>query len=105
MTSPQPELRLGRCEFQPQVGPSRAEKREDGIRSARHTGGSKKGLRDRRPFSFPGQFPGMEGKEQQMSEFRPETLALHAGQEPDPTTGARAVPIYQTTSFVFEDTD
>ncbi len=31
------------------------------------------------------------------------TRALHAGQEPDPTTGARAVPIYQTTSFVFED--
>ncbi len=39
-----------------------------------------------------------------MTEFRPETLALHAGQEPDPTTGARAVPIYQTTSFVFDDT-
>ncbi|MGD0273823.1 MAG: O-acetylhomoserine aminocarboxypropyltransferase/cysteine synthase family protein [Gaiellaceae bacterium] len=39
-----------------------------------------------------------------MSKFRPETLALHAGQEPDPTTGARAVPIYQTTSFVFDDT-
>ena len=35
-----------------------------------------------------------------------ETLALHAGQEqPDPTTRARAVPIYQTTSYVFEDTD
>ena len=33
------------------------------------------------------------------------TLALHAGQVPDPTTGARAVPIYQTTSFVFKDTD
>ncbi|MFC1451974.1 O-acetylhomoserine aminocarboxypropyltransferase/cysteine synthase family protein [Verrucomicrobiota bacterium] len=33
-----------------------------------------------------------------------ETLALHAGQEPDPTTGARAVPIYQTTSYVFKDT-
>lgn len=32
-----------------------------------------------------------------------ETLALHAGQRPDPATGARAVPIYQTTSFVFED--
>lgn len=32
------------------------------------------------------------------------TLALHAGQEPDPATGARAVPIYQTTSFVFENT-
>src|SRR5580698_2937034 len=33
------------------------------------------------------------------------TLSLHAGQQPDPTTGARAVPIYQTTSFVFRDTD
>ena len=32
-----------------------------------------------------------------------ETLELHAGQHPDPVTGARAVPIYQTTSFVFED--
>ncbi|MDH5412141.1 MAG: PLP-dependent transferase, partial [Alphaproteobacteria bacterium] len=34
-----------------------------------------------------------------------DTLSLHAGQRPDPTTGARAVPIYQSTSFVFEDTD
>ena len=33
------------------------------------------------------------------------TLALHAGQTPDPTTGARAVPIYQTTSYVFKSTD
>src|SRR5512147_533512 len=33
------------------------------------------------------------------------TQALHAGQSPDPTTGARAVPIYQTTSFVFKDTE
>ena len=32
------------------------------------------------------------------------TLAVHAGAQPDPTTGARATPIYQTTSFVFEDT-
>ncbi len=32
-----------------------------------------------------------------------DTLQLHAGQAPDPTTGARAVPIYQTTSFVFKD--
>jgi O-acetylhomoserine (thiol)-lyase len=39
-----------------------------------------------------------------MTDYRPETLALHAGQEPDPTTGARAVPIYQTTSYVFDDT-
>jgi O-acetylhomoserine (thiol)-lyase len=34
-----------------------------------------------------------------------DTLSLHAGQQPDPATGARAVPIYQTTSFVFEDVD
>ncbi len=34
-----------------------------------------------------------------------ETRALHAGQTPDPTTGSRAVPIYQTTSYVFEDTE
>ncbi|MFH1008926.1 MAG: O-acetylhomoserine aminocarboxypropyltransferase/cysteine synthase family protein [Candidatus Latescibacterota bacterium] len=42
-----------------------------------------------------------------MSEKRRlDTIALHAGQEEaDPTTGARAVPIYQTTSFVFRDTD
>ena len=33
------------------------------------------------------------------------TLALHAGQEIDPTTGSRAVPIYQTTSYGFEDSD
>ncbi len=34
-----------------------------------------------------------------------DTLALHAGQRPDPVTGARAVPIYQTTSYVFQDSD
>src|SRR5689334_2161805 len=33
------------------------------------------------------------------------TLALHAGQALDPTTGSRAVPIYQTTSFVFKSSD
>ena len=33
------------------------------------------------------------------------TLALHAGQVPDPTTTARAVPIYATTSYVFHDTE
>ena len=33
------------------------------------------------------------------------TLALHAGQVPDPATGARAVPLYQTTSYVFKDSD
>lgn len=34
-----------------------------------------------------------------------ETLQLHAGQEPDPATGSRAVPIHQTTSFVFKNSD
>ena len=33
------------------------------------------------------------------------TLSIHAGATPDPATGARATPIYQTTSFVFDDVD
>jgi O-acetylhomoserine (thiol)-lyase len=41
-----------------------------------------------------------EAKQQQFA-----TLAVHAGQSPDPATGSRAVPIYQTTSYVFEDAD
>ena len=42
-----------------------------------------------------------------MSQRKPgfDTLAVHAGAKPDPATGARAVPIYQTTSFVFDDAD
>lgn len=40
-----------------------------------------------------------------MSNFHLETLGLHAGQEVDPTTGSRAVPIYQTTSYVFKNTE
>jgi len=48
-------------------------------------------------------------QESQMSDLksphRLATLALHAGQAPDPTTGARAVPIYQTTSYVFKSTE
>ena len=36
---------------------------------------------------------------------RPETIALHGGQSPDPTTNARAVPIYQTTSYTFDSTE
>ncbi len=39
------------------------------------------------------------------AKLRRESLALHAGQEPDPVTGSRAVPIYQTTSYQFNDTD
>ena len=37
--------------------------------------------------------------------YHAETLALHAGQKPDPTTNARVVPIYQTASYVFDDSD
>jgi O-acetylhomoserine (thiol)-lyase len=37
--------------------------------------------------------------------YRPETLAIHAGQIPDAQTGARALPIYRTTSFVFDSAD
>src|SRR4051812_47614541 len=37
--------------------------------------------------------------------LHPDTIALHGGQVPDPTTGARAVPIYQTSSYQFRDTD
>jgi O-acetylhomoserine (thiol)-lyase len=40
-----------------------------------------------------------------MSSKNLSTLALHAGQVPDPTTGSRAVPIYQTTSYVFKNTE
>jgi len=40
-----------------------------------------------------------------MSTLRFETLQLHAGQEVDPTTGSRAVPIYQTTSYVFKNSE
>lgn len=39
-------------------------------------------------------------------QYKFETLQLHVGQEnPDPATGSRAVPIYQTTSYVFDDAD
>jgi O-acetylhomoserine (thiol)-lyase len=41
-----------------------------------------------------------------MENWRADTVAIHAGQESaDPTTGARAVPIYQTTSYVFDSTE
>ncbi len=38
-------------------------------------------------------------------QYKDETILLHGGQEPDPTTGSRAVPIYQTTSYQFKNTD
>jgi O-acetylhomoserine (thiol)-lyase len=40
-----------------------------------------------------------------MADYGFSTLAVHAGAQPDPATGARATPIYQTTAFVFEDAD
>src|SRR5580698_10229357 len=40
-----------------------------------------------------------------MSEYGFNTLSVHAGAQPDPATGARATPIYQTTAYVFEDAD
>ncbi|HKI44642.1 MAG TPA: O-acetylhomoserine aminocarboxypropyltransferase/cysteine synthase [Balneolales bacterium] len=40
-----------------------------------------------------------------VTQYKFETLQLHGGQEPDPTTGSRAVPIYQTTSYNFDDTE
>ncbi|MSW28412.1 MAG: O-acetyl-L-homoserine sulfhydrolase, partial [Actinobacteria bacterium] len=40
-----------------------------------------------------------------MADWGFETRQIHAGTAPDPTTGARAVPIYQTTAYVFRDTD
>src|ERR1700686_466034 len=51
--------------------------------------------------------PPPQRKENNMTDCLPgfSTLAVHAGAQPDPTTGARATPIYQTTSFVFNDAD
>ncbi|QDP41215.1 PLP-dependent aspartate aminotransferase family protein [Radiobacillus deserti] len=46
-----------------------------------------------------------EHKNQSNTTYDLETLSLHGGQSPDPTTGSRAVPIYQTTSYVFHDTE
>ena len=40
-----------------------------------------------------------------MTDYGFNTLSVHAGAQPDPATGARATPIYQTTAFVFEDAD
>ena len=42
-------------------------------------------------------------REEEARAFGFETRQLHAGQRPDPNTGARALPIFQTTSYVFED--
>src|SRR5690349_9888074 len=44
-------------------------------------------------------------KEWHMADYGFSTRSVHAGAQPDPATGARATPIYQTTAFVFEDSD
>ena len=49
--------------------------------------------------------PGWDDIESEAYEYGFETLAIHAGAAPDPTTGARATPIFQTTSYVFDDVD
>src|SRR5208282_2444332 len=49
--------------------------------------------------------PMSDSNQQQKPNARPETLALHAGYQGDPSTGSRAVPIYQTTSYRFRDAD
>ena len=46
--------------------------------------------------------PGEEGRAR---EYGIATIAVHAGARPDPVTGARQTPIYQTTSFVFDDSE
>jgi O-acetylhomoserine (thiol)-lyase len=48
---------------------------------------------------------GSDDRQEARRSFGFDTRAVHAGQRPDPYTGARAVPIFQTTSYVFEDTD
>ena len=40
-----------------------------------------------------------------MTDHKIETLTIHAGQQPDPTTNARITPIYQTASYVFNDAE
>src|SRR5687767_3484912 len=59
----------------------------------------------RRPYSKNGLKRAGAPREIDMSErnYGFNTLAIHAGAQPDPATGARVTPIYQTTSYVFED--
>ena len=62
---------------------------------------------DAAAISMPRDFEAKQNRTLRMTDRLPgfSTLAVHAGAQPDPTTGARATPIYQTTSFVFNDAD
>src|SRR2546428_11107805 len=51
------------------------------------------------------EFPAEEGPMAEEKRLGFDTLAVHAGQRPDPVTGSRAGPIYQTSAYVFEDTE
>src|SRR5947209_9157220 len=56
-------------------------------------------------MNHPGDQSSQNGAREARRSFGFDTRAVHAGQRPDPYTGARAVPIFQTTSYVFEDTE
>jgi O-acetylhomoserine (thiol)-lyase len=68
--------------------------------------GVNSGIIRNRPAQAPTEKPVKERKAAQANQsFGFETRAIHAGAAPDPVTGARSTPIYQTTSYVFEDVD
>ena len=69
----------------------------------------KKGSRDSHRRAAPAAAPASPATTPEIHDWRLdpgfETRAIHAGTPPDPTTGARVMPIYQTTSYVFDDVD
>ena len=76
------------------------------IEHARLFGGLQLGRRQhRRDLGAPAAVSAGADSPWPTASFQPETLAIHAGQIPDAATGARALPIYQTTSFVFDSAD
>ena len=74
---------------------------------ARGDGAAISSLQSAASFAMNGGPPHRLSREGSLSQRAPgfNTLAVHAGAKPDPATGARATPIYQTTSFVFDDVD
>ena len=69
----------------------------------------KKGSRDSHRRAAPAAAPASPATTPEIHDWRLapgfETRAIHAGTPPDPTTGARITPIYQTTAYVFDDAD
>ncbi len=68
-------------------------------------GGVNSGIVRNRPAEPPLRGRGRTAQKPQTGGYGFETLAVHAGAAPDPTTGARITPIFQTTSYVFDDAD